>query len=118
PLPGAKPDLPEQWAANWQAYQRFLWHLNNCGSSTNDKGLPNGPCGLCALPALQAMGVASLKIVGREASPMRKLASVQLSRAVLNKVREGASAPAVAERAKSLRNTPDLCSSTYMCYYR
>jgi putative protease len=118
PLPGAQPDIAEQWRMNHQAYQRFLWHLNNCGSSTNDKGLPNGPCGLCALAELQAMGVASLKIVGREAAPLRKLASVQLASAVLKTVREDGSTAAVAVRAKALRNTPELCDSTYMCYYR
>jgi putative protease len=118
PLPGAKPDIEALWQENHQAYQRFLWHLNNCGSSTNEKGLPNGPCGLCALSEMQAMGVSSLKIVGREAAPLRKLASVQLASAVLKKVREGATAAAVAEKAKSLRNTPKLCDSTYMCYYR
>lgn len=117
-LPGAKPDVAAQWQANHQAYQSFLWHLNNCGSSTTEKGLPNGPCGLCALSDMQAMGVASLKIVGREAAPLRKLASVQLASAVLKTVRQGAPAAAVAERAKGLRNTPELCDTTYMCYYR
>ncbi|MBC7541477.1 MAG: U32 family peptidase [Candidatus Sericytochromatia bacterium] len=118
PLPGAKADIAVQWETNHKAYQSFLWHLNNCGSSNNEKGLPNGPCGLCALSEMQAMGVDSLKIVGREASPLRKLASVQLARAVLNRVRAGDSAEAVADKAKALRNTPELCSSTYMCYYR
>jgi putative protease len=117
-LPGADADIEAQWRTNHDAYQKFLWHLNNCGSSTNDKGLPNGPCGLCALSKLQAMGVASLKIVGREAAPLRKLASVQLAKAVLDNVRSGASEAAVAARAKGLRNTPELCDSTYMCYYR
>ena len=118
PLPGAKPDLEAQWQDNWQAYQKFLWTLNNCGSSNNEKGLPNGPCGLCALSQMQAMGIDSLKIVGREASPLRKLASVQLARAVLNRVRAGDSAEDVATRAIELRDTPELCASTYMCYYR
>jgi putative protease len=118
PLPGAKPDIETQWQENHQAYQKFLWHLNNCGSSTTEKGLPNGPCGLCALSEMQAMGVASLKIVGREAAPLRKLASVQLASAVLKTVREGATSAAVAARAKGLRNTPELCDTTYMCYYR
>lgn len=118
PMPGAPADLEPRWRANEVSYQRLLWHLNNCGSSNTEKGLPNGPCGLCALPALAAAGVASLKIVGREASPWRKMASVQLARAVLDRVRAGEPAVAVAARAQALRDTPELCASTYMCYYR
>lgn len=118
PLPGAPADLAEKWKANEVSYRKLLWNLNNCGSSNTEKGLPNGPCGLCALPALQAAGVASLKIVGREASPWRKLASVQLARAVLNRVRANDEAAAVAAKAKALRATPELCATTYMCYYR
>lgn len=118
PLPGAPADLAEKWAQNEKSYRKLLWNLNNCGSSNNEKGLPNGPCGLCALPALQAAGVASLKIVGREASPWRKMASVQLARAVLNRVRAADEAAAVAAKAKALRATPELCETTYMCYYR
>lgn len=118
PLPGAPADLEAKWRANEASYRKLLWNLNNCGSSNNAKGLPNGPCGLCALPALQAAGVASLKIVGREASPWRKMASVQLARAVLNRVRAQDDAAAVAAKAKTLRDTPELCATTYMCYYR
>ena len=118
PTPGAVADRTAAWETNYASYQKFLWHLNNCGSSMTAKGLPNGPCGLCAMPELQAAGVASLKIVGREASPLRKLASVQLARAVVDKLRAGAGAAAVAERARGLRATPELCDSTYMCYYR
>jgi putative protease len=118
PMPGAPADLPARWEANDVSYQQLLWHLNNCGSSNNEKGLPNGPCGLCALPALQDAGVASLKIVGREASPWRKMASVQLARAVLDRVRRKEPAEAVAAKARALRDTPELCASTYMCYYR
>jgi U32 family peptidase len=118
PTPGAGTDRRAAWEANYESYQRYLWHLNNCGSSLTAKGLPNGPCGLCALPDLAAAGVASLKIVGREASPMRKLASVQLARAVVDRLRAGAAAEAVATRARELRATPELCDATFMCYYR
>jgi len=35
-------------------------------------GLPYGPCGLCAIHDFKRIGVESLKIVGREASPFKK----------------------------------------------
>lgn len=99
-------------------YRRWVWFINNCGCSTTPKGLPNGPCGLCALPELSAQGISSLKIVGREANPYRKLASLQLVKAVVDRVRAGMSAMKIRELARGVRETPELCSAGYMCYYR
>src|SRR5690606_28503077 len=48
-----------------ERYAFWRWTLDNCGSRQS-RGYTLGPCGLCALPRLAAMGVASLKVVGRE----------------------------------------------------
>lgn len=122
------------WSYEWQAderrqpdpdleghladYRRWVWFTNNCGCSNTPKGLPNGPCGLCAIPELAAMGISSIKIVGREANPYRKLASLQLVKAVVERVRTGMSPEQVRELAAGIRETPELCSAGYMCYYR
>ena len=50
-----------------ERYEFWKWTQNNCGCQTS-RGYTLGPCGLCALPRLARMGVASLKVVGREAS--------------------------------------------------
>ena len=117
PGPGAPSE--EEWSENWRCYERFQWHLDNCGgNAVSAKGLPNGPCGLCALPALQAAGVASLKIGGRESEPSRRIASLKLARRILDWSEQGLSGEAIAERARELRGTPELCDGTYMCFYR
>ncbi len=106
------------WNETLADYQRFRWFQNNAGCSTTARGLPNGPCSLCFLPQFAAAGVDSLKVVGREASAVRKLASVQLAAAVLRTWRQTQAPAAVAGRARDLRATPDLCDTGYMCYFR
>ncbi|WP_096199299.1 U32 family peptidase [Bacillus sp. FJAT-45350] len=99
-------------------YREFVWYTNSCGCTLSDQGLPLGPCGLCALPSLAKIGVNSLKIVGRETSPYRKLASVQLVSEIVRSVREGVEEKSVKEKAIRIRKTPDKCASGYMCYYK
>ncbi len=101
-----------------QQYREFVWYTNSCGCSLSAEGLPLGPCGLCALPRLHAIGVDSLKIVGREASPYRKLASVQLVSEVVKSVRSGMPEQQVKDKAVRIRKTPEKCASGYMCYYK
>ncbi|QYY41271.1 peptidase U32 family protein [Aneurinibacillus thermoaerophilus] len=101
-----------------QDYREFVWFVNDCGCQLAEDGLPLGPCGLCALPALYRAGVDSLKIVGREGSPYRKLASVQLVKAVVDRVRAQEEAEDVQRFAKKVRNQPSFCESGLMCYYR
>ena len=72
-------------------YEFFKWTLNNCGCQTS-RGYTLGPCGLCALPRLAQIGVASLKVVGREASLARKVASVELAAVALGLAEDGARA--------------------------
>ncbi len=108
-----------QWLRrNLADYREWVWYLNGNGCGATPKGLPYGPCGLCAIPDLARIGVASLKIVGREASAFKKLASVKMVRDVVDRVRGGASKLHAIERARALRNEPEHCDAGYMCYYK
>ncbi|HEV8147733.1 MAG TPA: U32 family peptidase [Bryobacteraceae bacterium] len=109
----------ENWLRrNLADYRDWVWYVNGNGCGATPKGLPYGPCGLCAIPDLQRIGVASLKIVGREASPFKKLASVRMVRDIVNRTRAGDQKLTVIERAISLRGEPEHCHSGYMCYYK
>ena len=103
---------------NLADYREWVWYLNGNGCSSTPRGLPYGPCGLCAVPDLARSGVASLKIVGREAPAFKKMASVRMARDIVDRVRSGAPRLTVIERAISLRETPEHCRSGYMCYYQ
>jgi collagenase-like PrtC family protease len=118
PLSGRAAGLEKRWPENQEAYQEYLWYLNNCGSSIGPGGVPIGPCGLCALLALRVLGIDAVKVVGREASLARKVASVRLARAVLDRLRAGASDEAAMTAARELRASPEVCRTTYACYYR
>jgi len=100
------------------AFRDWVWFQNGCGNSVTDRGIPNGPCALCALFDLARSGVTSLKIAGRSASSFRKLASLRMVRAVLELVSGGASREEAAREAVAIRNTPEFCNAGYMCYYR
>lgn len=99
-------------------YREYLWYMNNCGSSLQADGLPNGPCSLCYFGRFKEWGVTSVKIVGREASFLRKMRSLQLVKAVMDKIEQGASHEEMIEYSRSLRNTPEYCDKGYMCYFR
>jgi collagenase-like PrtC family protease len=98
-------------------YQRWLWYRFGCGFSTTPAGYPYGPCGLCALARLAAAGVASVKIAGREGASERKQKSVEMVRAVVDRLHAGDSPAAAAAFAVGLRGTEDHCRCGYMCYY-
>ena len=104
--------------AQMKAYEDFVWYTHSCGSTVAENGIPLGPCGLCALNDIAELGIDSLKIVGREANSVRKLASVQLVSSVVRSVREGMQKRDVQQKAMRIRNTPEFCASKYMCYYR
>lgn len=115
----AKDEVTEEdLSAHLQDYRDWIWTLNGRGIAFSPTGFPLGPCGLCALSRLCAMGVASIKIVGREASPFKKLASLKIVKKVLDRVRQGASREEAARIAQKLKGTPELCTSGYACYYR
>lgn len=97
-------------------YAFWKWSQNNCGCSTS-KGFPLGPCGLCAIPRLQAAGIGSLKVVGREASLERKYASVKLAAMARNIVRDGGSAKKIRETTIAIRGGASLCHGSHACYY-
>ncbi len=103
---------------NLEDYREWVWYLNGNGCGSTAKGLPYGPCGLCAIPDLARMGVESLKIVGREAAPLKKFASVKMVADIVKRVRAGVPKPTVIERAIALRESPAHCHSGYMCYYK
>jgi len=98
--------------------KEYLWYLNNCGSSFQEDGIPNGPCSLCWFGHFRDWGVEAVKIVGREASFFRKMMSLQLVKAVMEHVDAGKSPEQIADYARSLRKTPDYCAKKYMCYFR
>jgi putative protease len=100
------------------AFRDWVWFQNGCGNSVSTGGIPNGPCGLCALHDLARTGMTSLKIAGRSASAFRKLVGLQMVRAVLDLVKTGADRAETERKAMELRNTPDFCGARYMCYYR
>ncbi len=108
----------ENLNSNLKDYEEWIWYMNNCGSSFSERGLPNGPCGLCAIHDFYQMGIDTLKIVGREASPYRKLRSLQMVKAVVGKVKQGFSKEKVCKFAMEMRGTKEFCDSGYMCYYR
>jgi len=97
-------------------YACWKWVQNNCGCSTS-RGFPLGPCGLCAIPRLQAAGVGSLKVVGREASLERKYASVKLAAMARDITRNGGGPERIREATIALRGAASLCHQTHACYY-
>jgi len=99
-----------------QRYEFWKWTLNNCGSQTS-RGYTLGPCGLCALPRLARHGVASLKVVGREASLARKAASVRLAAIALNLAENGAPPADIRAAVVAERGAPELCEDAHLCYY-
>ena len=97
-------------------YEFWKWTQNNCGCSTS-RGFPLGPCGLCAIPGLQAAGVTSLKVVGREASLERKHASVKLAAMARDAAQNGGGAERIREMTIALRGGASLCHEGHACYY-
>lgn len=120
PSPRRAPSLPVMQGAipaeTLDRYAFWKWTLDNCGCSTSH-GFPLGPCGLCALPRLAAAGVESLKVVGREASLDRKIASVRLVAQGLRLAEGGAGPIAIREAAIALRGARGLCEGARLCYY-
>jgi putative protease len=99
-----------------ERYEFWKWTLNNCGCQTS-KGYTLGPCGLCALPRLARIGVASLKVVGREAPLARKEASVRLAAMALEHAQHGATREEIRDAVVSLRGASELCKGAHLCYY-
>lgn len=102
---------------NDQDYRRWLWYRFGNGFSVAPNGYPWGPCGVCAMPAMHAAGVHSVKIAGREGASERKIKSVELVAQVLRRIEAGEPEDKVAEFAVGLREAPAHCASGYMCYY-
>ncbi|MBI3600133.1 MAG: U32 family peptidase [Nitrospinae bacterium] len=105
-------------SGNLEDFREWGWYMNNCGSTYSEKGLPNGACGLCAIYDFYKIGISALKIVGREATLDRKLKSLKMAKMVIGQIKKGGSKGSVCRYAVEMRNTPELCDSGYMCYYR
>ena len=109
-------DTRAKWVAHAEDWDRWLGATSETGFSPGH--VPEGPCGLCAIPGLIEAGVDALKVVGREANALRKLRSVQSVRAVLDHVREGHQERDTIAHAIEIRKTPEACRVGYHCYYR
>jgi len=107
-----------QIAQHLAELREYLWYQNNCGSSFQQDGLPNGPCSLCWFGHFRDWGVTTVKIVGREASFYRKMRSLQMVKAVMDEVKEGGAGEEIEQFARSLRATPQYCDKGYMCYFK
>ncbi len=116
---GAALDGDEQalLEGNERDYRRWVWGQTSCGFTVTEEGYPWGPCGLCAIPALARAGVAAVKIAGREASAERKVKSVEMVRAVLDRWHESGEEAGTQACARALRRRPDLCAEGCLCYY-
>ena len=99
-------------------FKEYLWYQNNCGSSFQKNGLPNGPCSLCWFGDFRDWGVTAIKIVGREASFHRKMGSLQLVKAVRDKTMNHTDHNRIKTYARDLRQTPEYCDRGYMCYFK
>ena len=99
-----------------ERYAFWKWTLDNCGSQTS-RGYTLGPCGLCALPHFARIGIASLKVVGREAPLSRKVASVRLAAVALDRAQHGADPLSIRGAVVAERGAPELCERAHLCYY-
>ncbi|HSC71093.1 MAG TPA: U32 family peptidase [Candidatus Methylomirabilis sp.] len=99
-----------------ERYAFWKWTLSHCGCRTGN-GYPLGPCGLCALPRLLRSGIASFKVVGREASLARKETSVRIAALAMGLAREGGGAGDIRRAVVDLRGWPQMCEERHLCYY-
>lgn len=99
-----------------ERYEFWKWTLNHCGCQTS-RGYPVGPCGLCALPRMLRMGIASFKVVGREASLPRKEKAVELAARALRIARSGGGPEEIRQAVVDLRGAAPLCEGAHLCYY-
>ena len=99
-----------------ERYAFWKWTLNHCGCRTGND-YPMGPCGLCAIPRLLSAGIASFKVVGREASLPRKVTSVRIAALALRLAREGSGSEEILQAVIELRGSPQMCTERHLCYY-
>jgi collagenase-like PrtC family protease len=100
----------------FERYAFWKWTLNHCGCQTS-RGYPVGPCGLCALPRLMRIGIASFKVVGREASLPRKEKAVELAARALKIARDGGAPEEIRQAVVDLRGAAPMCEGAHLCYY-
>lgn len=115
--PGAPPEA-SLWRAHLEHHREWLRASSNCGDTYTPTRVPNGTCGLCAIPTFLTSGVSSLKVVGREAPDYRKMLSVVAVQRVLSRALGGMDEVKVKREAVTLRGDDEICRSGYLCYYR
>jgi collagenase-like PrtC family protease len=80
--------------------------------------MDENPCGICALPDFEQIGIASLKIVGRGNPTARKVKDIQFLRAAYDLSQRSLVKGAFIEQARKLyRGTYGWPCRIYMCYY-
>lgn len=92
--------------------------LTNACSIEARTAQPLGPCGLCAMPFFERIGISAAKIVGREASALRKLLSLRQVRAVVERIRQGKTEEVVQAYARTMRGRGLPCVPGSACYYQ
>ncbi len=98
-----------RWNDNAGLYN--LWR-SNVTSLLNSKDFLIGECGLCAMKAMQDMGVDSLKIVARGKTKENKILALKM-------LDEALKAPHFSKQfCKKIKGNPQLCELGYKCYYR
>ena len=90
--------------------------FSNSGCQTS-KGYPVGPCGLCALPRFLQAGIASFKVVGREAPLERKVKAVEMAATTLALARNGETREGIRQAVINLRGAAAMCQNAHLCYY-
>jgi collagenase-like PrtC family protease len=106
------------WSAHLEHHREWLRASSNCGDTYTPTRVPNGTCGLCAIPSFLACGVVALKVVGREAPDYRKMLSVGTVQRVLARALGGMEEAQVKREALAVRGDDRLCRLGYLCYYR
>ncbi len=108
----------QQFAEHESNYRHWRWERFGRGFAPTGDGYPLGPCGICAMPALQACAVTAVKIAGREGSVARKIKSVEMVRRVRDHMQGGESAAQVRRFAQAIRRDGAICDAGLACYYR
>jgi len=113
--------LPTDLAAKVRELDRdccaWKWAMSSRGFTSTPWGLPYSPCGLCAIPALDAAGVGWLKVAGRFGPTARKLASIEAVRAARDLWLDHRDGAELVRFCQGLRGVPDACRTGRMCFY-
>ncbi len=101
--------------------EKISWERQHFWSALH---IDDRPCGGCALHEFEEMGLAGVKIVGRDNAPEKKLKDVLFIRRLLNRLREGkppkkssANTPAQSTRKSINGLASSLSVTTHRCLW-